>query len=34
VKKLEEEQKKLSGKVEELLGEWERIETELAEMGT
>ncbi len=33
VKKLEDEQKKLSGKVEELMAEWERIETELAELG-
>jgi ATPase subunit of ABC transporter with duplicated ATPase domains len=33
VKKLEDEQKKLSGKVEELMGEWEKIETELAELG-
>ncbi|HEX6901188.1 MAG TPA: ATP-binding cassette domain-containing protein [Thermoanaerobaculia bacterium] len=33
VKKLEDEQKKLSGKVDELMAEWERIETELAELG-
>jgi ABC-type multidrug transport system ATPase subunit len=33
VKKLENEQKTLSGKVEELMGEWERIETELSELG-
>ena len=33
VKKLEGEQKTLSSKVEELMGEWERIETELAELG-
>jgi ATPase subunit of ABC transporter with duplicated ATPase domains len=33
VKKLENEQKTLSGKVEELMGEWERIETELGELG-
>jgi ATPase subunit of ABC transporter with duplicated ATPase domains len=33
VKKLEGEQKTLSVKVEELMGEWERIETELAELG-
>ena len=33
VKKLENEQKTLSGKVEELMGEWEKIETELAELG-
>ena len=33
VKKLEDEQKKLSGKVEELMGEWEKIETELGELG-
>jgi ATPase subunit of ABC transporter with duplicated ATPase domains len=32
VKKLENEQKALSAKVEELMGEWERIETELAEL--
>ncbi|HEX9944168.1 MAG TPA: ATP-binding cassette domain-containing protein [Thermoanaerobaculia bacterium] len=32
VKKLENEQKTLSGKVEELMGEWERIETEIAEL--
>ena len=33
VKKLENEQKTLSAKVEELMGEWERIETELGELG-
>ena len=33
IKKLEDEQKKLSGKVEELMAEWERIETELGELG-
>jgi ATPase subunit of ABC transporter with duplicated ATPase domains len=33
VKKLEGEQKTLSAKVEELMGEWEKIETELAELG-
>jgi ATPase subunit of ABC transporter with duplicated ATPase domains len=33
VKKLEDEQKKLSGKIDELMAEWERIETELAELG-
>ena len=33
VKKLETEQKTLSAKVEELMGEWERIETELGELG-
>ena len=33
VKKLENEQKTLSGKVEELMGEWEKIETELGELG-
>jgi len=33
VKKLENEQKTLSAKVEELMGEWERIETEMAELG-
>jgi ATPase subunit of ABC transporter with duplicated ATPase domains len=33
VKKLESEQKTLSAKVEELMGEWERIETEMAELG-
>ncbi|HKV08418.1 MAG TPA: ATP-binding cassette domain-containing protein, partial [Thermoanaerobaculia bacterium] len=33
VKKLENEQKTLSGKVEELMGEWEKIETELTELG-
>jgi ABC-type multidrug transport system ATPase subunit len=33
VKKLEGEQKTLSGKVEELMAEWERIETEMAELG-
>ena len=27
------EQKTLSAKVEELMGEWERIETEMAELG-
>ncbi|HYO16315.1 MAG TPA: ATP-binding cassette domain-containing protein [Thermoanaerobaculia bacterium] len=32
VKKLEGEQKTLSAKVEELMGEWEKIETELAEL--
>ena len=34
VKKLEAEQKTLSEKVEGLMAEWERIETELAELGT
>jgi ATPase subunit of ABC transporter with duplicated ATPase domains len=34
VKKLEAEQKTLSGKVEELMAEWERIESEMAELGT
>ena len=33
VKKLEGEQKTLSAKVEELMAEWERIETEMAELG-
>ncbi|HEY4565130.1 MAG TPA: hypothetical protein VIJ36_19255, partial [Thermoanaerobaculia bacterium] len=33
VKRLENEQKTLSAKVEELMGEWERIETEMAELG-
>ena len=33
VKKLENEQKTLSTKIEELMGEWEKIETELAELG-
>jgi ATPase subunit of ABC transporter with duplicated ATPase domains len=33
VKKLENEQKTLSGKVEGLMGEWEKIETELGELG-
>jgi len=33
VKKLENEQKTLSAKVEELMGEWERIETEMGELG-
>ena len=33
VKKLEGEQKTLSTKVEELMAEWERIETEMAELG-
>jgi ATPase subunit of ABC transporter with duplicated ATPase domains len=33
VKKLEAEQKTLSTKIEELMGEWERIETEMAELG-
>ncbi|MFL6235101.1 MAG: ABC-F family ATP-binding cassette domain-containing protein [Thermoanaerobaculia bacterium] len=33
VKKLEGEQKTLSAKVEELMGEWEKIETEMAELG-
>jgi ATPase subunit of ABC transporter with duplicated ATPase domains len=33
VKKLEGEQKTLSAKVEELMGEWEKIETELADLG-
>ena len=32
VKKLEEEQKTLSTKVEQLMGEWEKIEEQLAEM--
>jgi ATPase subunit of ABC transporter with duplicated ATPase domains len=32
VRKLENEQKTLSAKVEELMGEWERIETEIAEL--
>src|SRR3954470_7051415 len=32
VKRLENEQKTLSAKVEELMGEWERIETEMAEL--
>jgi ATPase subunit of ABC transporter with duplicated ATPase domains len=33
VKKLEEEQKKLSAQVAELMGEWEKIEEELAQLG-
>ncbi|HEY2291342.1 MAG TPA: ATP-binding cassette domain-containing protein [Thermoanaerobaculia bacterium] len=33
VKRLEGEQKTLSAKVEELMGEWERIETEMAALG-
>lgn len=33
VKKLETEQKTLSAKVEELMGEWEKIESEIAELG-
>ncbi|MFL6196492.1 MAG: ribosomal protection-like ABC-F family protein [Thermoanaerobaculia bacterium] len=33
VKKLEAEQKNLSGKIEELMAEWERIESEMAELG-
>ncbi|HEV2852736.1 MAG TPA: ATP-binding cassette domain-containing protein [Thermoanaerobaculia bacterium] len=33
VKKLETEQKTLSTKVEELMGDWERIETEMGELG-
>jgi ATPase subunit of ABC transporter with duplicated ATPase domains len=33
VKKLETEQKTLSAKVEDLMAEWERIETELSELG-
>jgi ATPase subunit of ABC transporter with duplicated ATPase domains len=32
VKKLEEEQKKLSTQIEELMGEWERIEEELTQL--
>src|SRR6185295_13201813 len=34
VKKLENEQKALSAKIEELMGEWEKIETEIAELAT
>jgi ATPase subunit of ABC transporter with duplicated ATPase domains len=34
VKKLEAEQKTLSGKIEELMGQWEKIETEMGELGT
>jgi ABC-type multidrug transport system ATPase subunit len=34
VKKLETEQKTLSAKVEDLMAEWEKIETELTELGT
>jgi len=34
IKKLEGEQKTLSTKVEELMAEWERIETEIAALGT
>jgi ABC-type multidrug transport system ATPase subunit len=34
VKKLENEQKTLSAKVEELMAEWEKIESELSELGT
>jgi len=33
VKKLETEQKTLSTKIEELMGQWEKIETEIAELG-
>jgi ATPase subunit of ABC transporter with duplicated ATPase domains len=33
VKKLEEEQKRLSGRIEELMAEWERLEAELTELG-
>jgi ATPase subunit of ABC transporter with duplicated ATPase domains len=33
VKKLEQEQKTLSGKVEQLMGEWEKLEEQLAELG-
>jgi hypothetical protein len=33
VKRLEQEQKTLSEKVEKLMGEWEKIEEQLAEMG-
>jgi ATPase subunit of ABC transporter with duplicated ATPase domains len=33
VKKLEQEQKTLSEKVEKLMGEWEKIEEQIAEMG-
>ncbi len=33
VKKLENEQKTLSAKVEDLMAEWEKIETELSELG-
>jgi ATPase subunit of ABC transporter with duplicated ATPase domains len=33
VKRLEAEQKNLSGKIEELMAEWERIESEMAELG-
>ena len=32
IKKLEDEQKKLSGKVVDLMAEWEKLETELAEL--
>ena len=32
VKKLEEEQQRLSGKVEELMATWEQVETELASL--
>ena len=33
VKKLENEQKTLSSRVEELMGEWEKIEGQLSELG-
>jgi ATPase subunit of ABC transporter with duplicated ATPase domains len=33
VKKLEAEQKTLSGKIEELMAQWEKIEAEMAELG-
>jgi ATPase subunit of ABC transporter with duplicated ATPase domains len=33
VKKLEAEQKTLSGKIEELMGQWEKIETEMGKLG-
>ncbi|HEY0782222.1 MAG TPA: ATP-binding cassette domain-containing protein, partial [Thermoanaerobaculia bacterium] len=33
VKKLEDEQKKLTAKVADLMAEWERLETEIAELG-
>jgi len=34
VKKLEAEQKTLSGKIEELMAQWEKIETEMGELGS
>jgi ABC-type multidrug transport system ATPase subunit len=34
VKKLETEQKTLSTKIEELMGQWEKLETEIAELGS